>query len=93
MIINLEDNKKRAKLFLDNNVYTFINEYLPDKREFQYNGFIISIKSTGEIEFFDIVKKKIIYFLLDRCSLDYSNGKLISEKEALKLLKEFENGS
>ena len=94
--INLDENRKRAKLFLQNKIYTFINEYLPNGIEHQYNGFIVDVKSDDTLVFFDVVKVKLIYLLLASCSIDYSNGKVITEDGAKKImdgvLKESENG-
>ena len=88
--IDLDENRKRAKLFLENKVYTFINEYLPNGIEHQYNGFIIDLKNDDTMVFFDVIKKldgknPIIYLLLQSCSIDYSNGNIISEQEAKKI--------
>jgi len=81
-----------AKLFLENKVYTFINEYRPNGSEFQYNGFILELKNDDTIVFFDIIKRREIFVLISSCSIDYSNGKVIPEEEARKILEECENG-
>lgn len=86
--IDLDENRKRAKLFLQNKIYTFINEYLPNGIEHQYNGFIIDLKNDDTIVFFDVVKARTIYLLLTSCSIDYSNGKIVSEDEAKKIMGE-----
>ena len=92
MRINIEQNREMARLFLKNKVYTFVNEYRPNGLEFQYNGFIVDLKDDDTIVFFDIIKKREIFILLSFCSLDYSNGKVIPEEVAKKILEEKRDG-
>ena len=41
------------------------------------------------IEFFDVVKKKTFSIIIDSCSIENSNAKIIPEKDALIIYEEW----
>lgn len=91
MKIDIDENKKRAELFSENKIYTFVFEKLPNRLERTYNGFIVKVYDDF-FEFFDVVKKIKIMIVIASCTIENSNGNIIKEEEAREILKRWENG-
>jgi len=95
--LDLDENRKRAELFCNNEIYTFISEYLPTGEVFQRNGFILEIKNNDAIHFFDVVrfiqgKRADIFLRLESCVIDYNDESRVNEKKARKLYEKWEGG-
>jgi len=88
MIINTNENKKRAELFKDEKIFTFIKEIIPSGETRIHNGFIIDVK-TDMIIFFDVVSKREFPVFIDKINIDVSNKEDMSQEMARELMFEF----
>lgn len=84
MEIDLTENKKRAKLYFSEGVFTFLREFTPSGETRYYNGFIDEVKEDLFM-FFDIELKRTFPVPIDRCIIDICAKVGITEKEALKI--------
>ena len=91
MRIDVDENKKRAKLFSENEIYGFVFEKLPNGLERTYNGFIVKVHDDF-FDFFDVVKRLKISVILGSCIIENSNGQIIPEEEAREIYKRWKDG-
>jgi len=96
MIININENRERAKLYSKEKTFTFIDECLPNGIHHYYNGFIIEVKDDLFV-FFDVVSKIEFPVYLDKCLIEPSKNREISLSIAREIMYEFykneENGN
>jgi len=88
MIIDTNENKKRAELFRDEKIFTFIKEVLPSGETRVHNGFIIEVK-TDMIIFLDIVSKREFPVFIDKINIDVSAKEDMSQEIAREIMFEF----
>ena len=88
MIIDTNENKKRAELFKDEKTFTFIKEVLPSGETRVHNGFIIEVK-TDMIIFFDVVNGREFPVFIDKITLDVSAMNGMTQDMAREILFEF----
>jgi hypothetical protein len=88
MKIDVNENKKRAELYLKEKVFVFLREFSPDRDVRFYNGFITKI-NTDSIMFFDIELKREFPVYLDRFVIDVSAKKDITQEIAREIMWEF----
>jgi len=88
MIIDTNENKKRAELFKNEKTFTFIKEILPSGETRVHNGFIIEVK-TDMIIFFDVVSRREFPVCIDKINIDVSAKEDMSQEMALEIMFEF----
>jgi len=88
MIIDTNENKKRAELFRDEKTFTFIRDILPGDIIRVHNGFVIDVKDDMII-FFDVVINREFPLAIDKINIDVSSKKGMSQNEARKIMNRF----
>lgn len=88
MIININDNRQKAKAYSESKTFTFIQEKLPSGKSYYYNGFILEVKEDMVI-FFDVTILREFPVLLDKIEvIEPSKRNDLTTQDALRILNE-----
>lgn len=87
----MTDKKKRAELYEQEEIFTFVRELQPSGKEFQWRGFVVGVKEEIML-FFDVQEKKEMPLLFDDIDFERCSKSEIPEEEARRRLEVYKNG-